>query len=124
MLHYLPEGLSYIALQNEIRKSDHEALLSSKIRHFEAYIQDFQDTAAICMELDLVISVDTSVAHLSASLNCPTWILLPQVPDWRWFLNRDDSPWYPNVKLFRQIRFGDWDQIMQKIKSSLLQRFP
>jgi tetratricopeptide (TPR) repeat protein len=123
MLAHLPAGLDYIALQKEVRQSDREDLRSSKIRHFETDIQDFQDTAAICQQLDLVISVDTSVAHLSASLQCPTWVLLPLVPDWRWFLDREDSPWYPSVRLFRQDRAGDWDQVMQSIHIALLQRF-
>ena len=123
LLAHLPEGLEYIALQKEVRGSDLADLHASKVKSFESDIHDFQDTAAICQQLDLVISVDTSVAHLSASLNCPTWIMLPLVPDWRWFLDREDSPWYPSVRLFRQGRAGDWDQVMQSIHRALLQRF-
>jgi hypothetical protein len=123
LLAHLPESLEYIALQKEVRGSDLADLHASKVKSFESDIHDFQDTAAICQQLDLVISVDTSVAHLSASLHCPTWIMLPLVPDWRWFLDREDSPWYPSVRLFRQERTGDWEQVMQSIQSALLQRF-
>ena len=123
LLAHLPESLEYIALQKEVRVSDLADLRASKVKSFESDIHDFQDTAAICQQLDLVISVDTSVAHLSGSLHCPTWIMLPLVPDWRWFLDREDSPWYPSVRLFRQERAGDWEKVMQSIQSALLQRF-
>lgn len=123
LLSYLPEGMDYIALQKEVRDTDIADLRASSIRSFESDIHDFQDTAAICQQLDLVIAVDTSVAHLSASLNCPTWIMLPLVPDWRWFLNREDSPWYSSVRLFRQQKAGDWTQVLQCVKTSLLQHF-
>lgn len=123
LLSYLPQGMDYIALQKEVRDSDIADLLASPIRSFKFDIHDFQDTAAICQQLDLVIAVDTSVAHLSASLNCPTWIMLPLVPDWRWFLDREDSPWYSSVRLFRQERAGDWDQVLQSVKISLHQEF-
>jgi hypothetical protein len=123
LLSYLPEGMDYIALQKEVRDSDIADLRASPIRSFETDILDFQDTAAICQHLDLVIAVDTSVAHLSASLHCPTWIILPLVPDWRWFLNREDSPWYSCVRLFRQEYAGDWNQVLQSVKTSLHQHF-
>lgn len=114
LLAHLPEGCEYIALQKEVRGSDLADLRASMLKSFESDIHDFQDTAAICQQLDLVISVDTSVAHLSASLHCPTWVLLPLVPDWRWFLNRDDSPWYPNVRFFRQVKSDDWNIVLKK----------
>ena len=121
LLAYLPDGVDYIALQKEVRVSDAVDLKKSKVKNFSSEINNFQDTAAICQQLDLVISVDTSVAHLSASLACNTWVLLPQVPDWRWFLNRDDSPWYPTVRLFRQEQQGDWNQVLQSVGLALLQ---
>jgi ADP-heptose:LPS heptosyltransferase len=70
--------------------------------------------------MDIVISVDTSVAHLAATLNKPTWVLLPFRPDWRWLLSRDDSPWYPSVTLYRQERKGDWSSILKLVQSKLL----
>jgi tetratricopeptide (TPR) repeat protein len=123
LLKYLPGNFDFIALQKEVRDTDLADLRVSKIRSFEPDIEDFQDTAAICKQLDLVISVDTSVAHLSASLNCPTWIMLPKVPDWRWFLNREDSPWYPSVRLFRQEQAGDWGEVLQRLKTALHEHF-
>ena len=68
----------------------------------EAFAEELRDTAALIANLDLVISVDTSVAHRAGALAKPVWILLPFIPDWRWLLDRDDSPWYPTARLFRQ----------------------
>jgi len=80
---------------------------------------DFADTAAIISMLDLVISVDTSVAHLAGAMAKPVWILLPLVPDFRWQLDRSDSPWYPTARLFRQPKAGDWDGVLANVKSAL-----
>lgn len=82
----------------------------------------FSDTAAAIDSLDLVISVDTSIAHLAGALGKTTYLALSFVPDWRWQLERDDSPWYPNMRLFRQPRLGDWDSVIQKISEELLRR--
>jgi ADP-heptose:LPS heptosyltransferase len=71
----------------------------------------------------LVISVDTSVAHLSAGLGRETWILLPATPDWRWLLDRRDSPWYPTATLYRQQRIGDWGAVLERLAADLLARF-
>ena len=75
----------------------------------------FPDTAALIMELDLIVSADTSVAHLAGALGRPVWVALPMVPDWRWLLNRADSPWYPSMRLFRQPERGDWDSVFHEI---------
>lgn len=75
----------------------------------------FADTAAFVAELDLVISVDTSVAHLAATLGVPVWLLLPAVPDWRWLLQRDDSPWYPSMRLFRRQRGESWEALLGRV---------
>jgi len=82
-------------------------------------IHDFADTAALASHLDLVITVDTSVAHLAAALAIPTWVLLPFSADWRWLVGRDDSPWYPSVRLFRQPRPNDWNAVVQRISQDL-----
>ncbi|MCV6638746.1 tetratricopeptide repeat-containing glycosyltransferase family protein [Candidatus Albibeggiatoa sp. nov. NOAA] len=84
-------------------------------------LQDFTDTAALIQALDLVITVDTSVAHLAGALGQKTWIILPYVPDWRWLLNRQDSPWYPTVKLFRQIQAKDWTSVFSQLQHELNQ---
>ena len=84
---------------------------------------DFRDTADIIADLDLVISVDTSVAHLAASVGKPTWVLIPrQDSDWRWLLERTDSPWYPNVTLYRQRTAGDWPGVLADLRRDLALR--
>jgi hypothetical protein len=117
--HCIPD-FEYISLQKEVRKQDQGILAQSDIRHFEDHLQDFSDTAALISLLDLVVTVDTSVAHLSASLNKPTLILIPYSPDWRWMLDRDNSPWYPSVKLFRQPALGDWKSTIQSLFDDIL----
>ena len=82
-------------------------------------LHDFSDTAAFIENLDLVISVDTAVAHLSGALGKPVWTLLPFVPDWRWLLDREDSPWYPSMKLFRQPSLEDWKSVIDKVLDNL-----
>ena len=80
---------------------------------------DFDETAAVTAELDLMISVDTAVAHLAGALGKPVWVLLPYVPDWRWLLDREGSPWYPSARLFRQPKIGDWNSVVQRIAHEL-----
>ena len=82
-------------------------------------IDDFADTAAIIENLDLIISVDTSVAHLAGAMGKPIWTLLTFMPDWRWLLERNDSPWYPSMKLFRQSKSGDWDFVFNDVCKEL-----
>jgi ADP-heptose:LPS heptosyltransferase len=82
-------------------------------------IHDFSDTAALIENLDLVISVDTAVAHLAGALGKTVWTLLPYVPDWRWMLQREDSPWYPSMRLFRQPSIGDWESVINRVASEL-----
>jgi hypothetical protein len=84
-----------------------------------ADIADFADTAALIAELDLIISVDTSVAHLAGALGRPLWLLLSFVPDWRWGLGREDSPWYPTMRLFRQSVAGEWESVIQRVADEL-----
>jgi hypothetical protein len=82
-------------------------------------LKDFADTAAVISHLDLVISVDTAVVHLAGAMAKPVWVLLPFVPDWRWMLNREDSPWYPTMRLFRQRRPGDWPDVFNRLEATL-----
>ena len=82
-------------------------------------LNDFADTAAAIACLDLVISADTSVAHLAGALAKPVWVMLPKVPDWRWMLGQGDSPWYPTMRLYRQDTFGDWPGVMARVAADL-----
>jgi len=82
-------------------------------------VPQLPDIAAVIANLDLVISIDTSVAHLAGALGKPTWLLLAFVPDWRWLIERDDSPWYPTMRLFRQERPGDWAGVITRVRNAL-----
>ena len=84
-----------------------------------AELTDFADTAALIGALDLVISVDTAVAHLAGALGRPVWLLNRRDTDWRWLLERDDSPWYPTLRQFRQTRDGDWGPVVARVRHAL-----
>lgn len=116
----LPPGLEYVSLMKDIRPSDAAALAARPdVRCFAEHLHDFTDTAALCDELDLVVSVDTSVAHLAGALGRPTWILLPLVVDWRWMRERSDSPWYPSARLLRQSGVNDWSAVRREVRAGL-----
>jgi tetratricopeptide (TPR) repeat protein len=82
-------------------------------------LEDFMDTAAVLKNLDLVITCDTAVAHLAGALGVPVWVAIPFAPDWRWLLGRSDSPWYPTMRLFRQKKLGNWEDVFEEIKAEL-----
>jgi hypothetical protein len=120
LLSYLPPNIDYVCLQNELRDGDKELLeRHCEIKYFGHLLEDFSDTAELCELMDIVISVDTSVAHLAGMLGKPTWVLLPFIPDWRWLLDRDDNPWYPSAKLYRQEKVGDWKSVLEKVKNDI-----
>ena len=120
LLPYLPSHIDYVCLQKEVRDVDKDLLAQhSEIKYFGDALDDFTDTSALIESMDLVISVDTSVAHLAGTLRKPTWVLLPFSPDWRWLLDRDDSPWYPTVTLYRQEKINDWDGALERLKGDL-----
>ncbi|GBG12756.1 uncharacterized protein NMK_0289 [Novimethylophilus kurashikiensis] len=107
-------------LQKDIREEDLETLQQrTQIRIHADDIHDFSDTAALVDAMDIIISVDTSVAHLAGAMGKPLWLLLPYMPDYRWMLDRSDSPWYPNARLFRQPAIGDWEAVMLELKAAL-----
>ncbi len=120
LIRQLPAEIQYVSLQKELHAVDEASLRGhSQILNFSDNLIDFSDTAALCECLDLVISVDTSVAHLSAALGKTTWILLACSPDWRWLLHRSDSPWYPSARLYRQDSIGDWRRVLAKVGADL-----
>jgi ADP-heptose:LPS heptosyltransferase len=90
-----------------------------QIVDWTAELTDFADTAALVSNLDLVISVDSAVAHLTGALGIPAWVLVQFVPDWRWLLDRSDSPWYPSITLFRQSARGDWSRPIRQLTDQL-----
>jgi Glycosyltransferase family 9 (heptosyltransferase) len=92
---------------------------SLKMIDHTSELNDFADTAALIANLDLVISVDTAVAHLAGAMGKPAWLLLTHLADWRWHLDRKDSPWYPTMRLFRQKSAGDWGDLMQRVATAL-----
>ncbi len=96
--------------------------LNISIKDLDSCNQNFSDACAAINFLDLVITVDTSIAHLSAAMGKETWVMLPYLPDWRWMLNRNDSPWYPDIKLFRQKSPGNWHDVVAEIKNHLLKK--
>ena len=112
--------VEFHSLQKEVREIDIKTLTDfPKINQHQDDLLDFSDTAALIDEMDLVISVDTAVAHLSGAMGKKTFILLPYSPDYRWMLDRADSPWYPTATLFRQPSVGDWDSVISEIRQLL-----
>jgi len=119
LLPRLPVGAQYVCLQREVRERDRQPLVESGVLHVSDGLADFSDTAALVECLDLILSVDTSVGHLAAALGRPTWLLLPFNAAWRWFIGRDDSPWYPSVRLWRQPAPGDWPAVLERVGAAL-----
>jgi len=113
-------GMSFVSVQHAPRAADAGALSrESRILHLGDALSDFADTAAVLALADLVICVDTSVAHVAGALGRPTFVLVPFQPDWRWTLDRDRSPWYPATRLFRQSAMGDWAGVVTRIGAEL-----
>jgi tetratricopeptide (TPR) repeat protein len=111
----------FVSLQPQVRESDRAALAGwPGLQDLGAQLGDFADTAALMTALDLVVTVDTSVAHLAGALGRPVWILLPHCPDWRWMVGRSDSPWYPTARLYRQPAPGQWTPVLAKVREDLL----
>ena len=110
--------MRFISVQRDLREADREALGNAALTHLGDELADFADTAAVLALADLVITVDTSVAHLAGALGRPLWVLLPFWPDWRWTLDRA-SPWYPDARLFRQGQDGDWGPVIERVREEL-----
>lgn len=111
---------AFVSLQKDARPDDRAHLGKTAIVDLTAHLTDLAETAALMSCLDLVITVDTSIAHLASALGHPTWILLPYTPDWRWMLGRDDSPWYGTARLFRQDQQRDYAPVVKRVREALL----
>jgi tetratricopeptide (TPR) repeat protein len=120
LLPLLDIEAQFVSLQKDVRPAD-GALLRARddIRDAGPELKSFSDTAALLSQLDLLITVDTSVAHLAGALARPAWVLLQRLPDWRWMLDCEDSPWYPSLRLFRQTETATWPPVVQRVKEAL-----
>ena len=117
------EGCDFVSLQVGPQHGDiAEQGLTTKLFDLADRLNDFADTAAVIAQLDLVITVDTAVAHLAGALGRPVWVLLPFSPDWRWLQDRSDSPWYPTMRLFRQPSPGKWPEVIVQVRQALIER--
>lgn len=121
LLSILDVEASFISLQKDPRPDDQAVLEHAGIVDLTSHLTDFAETAALVYCLDLVISVDTSVVHLAGALGRPTWTLLPFTPDYRWLLGRDDSLWYPTMRLFRQRTARDWTDVLDRVRAALVE---
>jgi hypothetical protein len=117
--------LEWHSLQQENRPQDTEALAQyPQLQSHQAELTDLSQTAALIAQLDLVISVDTAVAHLAGALGKPVWVLVHAVPDFRWLLDRADSPWYPRTRVYRQQRRDSWSEVLETLRQDLLAAYP
>jgi tetratricopeptide (TPR) repeat protein len=112
-------GVSFVSLQVGQRAADIGVLPRGAVTDISADLTDFAETAGAILSLDLVIGVDTAVVHLAGALGKPAWILLPFSPDWRWMLDRENSPWYPSLRLYRQPALGDWHSVVGRLRADL-----
>jgi len=112
-------GVRFYSLQKGASATEATPPPGMELIDMSPELQDFADTAGLIANLDLVIAVDTAVAHLAGAMGKPVWTLLPFNPDWRWLREREDSPWYPTMRLFRQPAIGDWDSVIQQVSKAL-----
>jgi len=113
------ECASFVSLVKDVRAEELAVLRNASVLDVSEDLHTFAETAALIAELDLVISVDTAVAHLAGALGKPVWVLLSYTPDWRWGLERSDTPWYPGARLIRQPARGDWASVMNTVRDAL-----
>jgi tetratricopeptide (TPR) repeat protein len=124
LLQILPPHCQLVSLQKEVRNSDMPALEKGSVFHAGAELTTFAETAALADLMDLVISVDTSICHLAGALGKPMWLMLAYFADWRWLLDRSDSPWYPSATLFRQGSERNWQPVLDRIAAEIANKFP
>jgi hypothetical protein len=119
------EGICLISLQKgpgteQLHEGEDRSDVIDLSNQLDMSTGAFMDTAAVMKNLDLVVASDTAVAHLAGALGVPVWLALSYVPDWRWLLDREDSPWYPSMRLFRQTQSGDWNGVFERMAQRLL----
>jgi len=123
MLEIFDPGTSLVSLQKDVPDSDRATLRdATHVLDLSGSLADFADTAAVVSQLDLIISVDTAVAHLAGALGKPVWVLLANPPEWRWQIDRDDSPWYSSARVFRQKEPGDWHGVVRSVRAALQEK--
>jgi ADP-heptose:LPS heptosyltransferase len=111
---------AFVSLQKPIPDVDRETMTAfTGMTDLSDDLTDFGETAALIENLDLVITVDTAMGHLAGAMAKPVWIMLPKASDWRWMLDREDSPWYPTARLFRQAKPGEWDPVLSRVSDAL-----
>lgn len=116
-------GATVVSLQKEYRPEDRDWLAAHpEVLDFSDALEDFADTAALASLVDVVVTIDTAVAHLAGALALPVWVLLSYIGDWRWMENRDDSPWYPTARLYRQTQINDWSEVIARVAEDLCER--
>lgn len=119
LMPLLDLDVEWISLQKVVHARDAALLERAPIDSFDVELRDFSDTAALIRSLDLVVSVDTAVAHLAGALGCPVWILVTHLSEWRWMSERNDSPWYPGARLFRQPAAGRWPDVIDAVRAEI-----
>jgi hypothetical protein len=119
-LGLLNADATFICAQRDISSADVDLLRERpQIQSFGDALSDFAQAAALVSRLDLLIAVDSSMVHIAGALGKPVWVLLRHTPDWRWLIDREDSPWYPTTRLFRQRVNGDWNEVMERVAAEL-----
>jgi ADP-heptose:LPS heptosyltransferase len=117
------QGVDFVTLQKPFPEEDRAfAATLGNLVDISSELGDFADTGAVIAGLDLVIAVDTAVVHLAGAIGAQAWVLVPEPSDWRWLLNRDDSPWYPQLRLFRQRKPADWAPVLTAVAEALRAR--
>lgn len=124
MISFLPGDLHYVSLQKQLSDFDLKVLQKNAfIANYADLLTNFNETAALIDCLDLVITVDTSIAHLAGAMGKRVWLLLSDNADWRWFVDIESSPWYPTIKIFRQELAGDWSRVLKRVELELMAQF-
>jgi hypothetical protein len=120
LLSYLPKGLNYHCIQKELSCDELSLLAERSINVYSNYLIDFSETAALCSNFDLIVTIDTSIAHLAGALGINTFLLLSSSSDWRWHLHGSESLWYKSIKIYRQEKVDHWDHLLNEIRKELL----